>query len=314
MTSYSAIKQAATQHPAVAPAPAPVPSVRLYVEREDRDDSWFVHVGHVTERGRWKTEPHVHPSYGQVIFVRHGRGVMNREGAQVPFEAPCALLLPPECVHGLDYELDADRWVVTIELSYLAQTNTRLPEFVQLWSQPRVIPLSYSEDGPTEFYDLIRRMEQETRSKMVGHAVGTEALLVSLMLMLVRGTRLDEINKDGATRHAIRLAERFRMLINQHYRQNLKLPDYAALMAVSATQLRSACLAATGLSPIKLIHARLIIEAKRNLIFSERSIEQIAYDLGFSDTAYFTRFFRKEVGQSPSQFRVSSQAGAGKAA
>ena len=50
-----------------------------------------------------------------------------------------------------------------------------------------MIPLSYSEEGPAEFHDVIRRMEQETRSRMVGHAVGTEALLVSLMLMLVRG-------------------------------------------------------------------------------------------------------------------------------
>jgi AraC family transcriptional activator of pobA len=58
-----------------------------------------------------------------VIFVRNGRGVMNLEGTSVPFEGPCALLLPTECVHGLDYEIDADRWVVTIEVAYLTQIN-----------------------------------------------------------------------------------------------------------------------------------------------------------------------------------------------
>ena len=51
----------------------------------------------------------------------------------------------------------------------------------------------------------------------------------------------------------------------------------------------------------------MITEAKRSLIFGDMSIEQIAYWLGFLDTAYFTRFFRKEVGQSPSQFRLAAR-------
>jgi len=286
------------------PAPAPVPKVRLYVESPEKQEAWFVNVGHRTDGGRRRTEPHAHPAYGQVIFVRNGRGVMNLEGRSVPFESPCALLLPNECVHGLDYEIDVDRWVVTIAGTYLAQVNAKLPEFIQLWGAPRTIPLSYGAEAATDFYNLIRRLEQEIRSKTLGHVVGTEALLTSLLLMLVRGTRLDQIDKEGATRNAIRLADRFRELIDQHYRENLRLQNYASMMAVSPAQLRAACVAATGLSPTKMIHARLITEAKRNLIFGDLSIEQIAYGLGFVDTAYFTRFFRKEVGQSPSQFRI----------
>lgn len=300
-------------------APVTVPKVRLYVDRLEKQDTWFVHVGHVTDRGRRRTEPHAHPAYGQVIFVRNGRGVMNLEGRGVPFESPCALLLPNECVHGLDYEIDVDRWVVTIEVSYLAQVNAKLPEFIQLWALPRVIPLS--EDAGVEaevageFYELIRRLEHEVGSKDVGHVVGTEALLTSLLLMLVRAAPPDQMDNEGAAGHAthnathsaVRQAERFRELIDQHYRQNLRLQKYASMMALSPTQLRAACIAATGMSPTKMIHARIISEAKRNLIFGNMSIEQIAYWLGFADTAYFTRFFRREVGQSPSQFRIASR-------
>lgn len=295
-------------HREAVPAPAPVPQVRLYVEKpEEKQEAWFVNVGHVTEGGRRRTEPHAHPAYGQVIFVRQGCGVMNLEGSAVPFEAPCALLLPNECVHGLDYEIDVDRWVLTIEETFLHQINAKLPEFIQLWTEPRVISLGYDDEAPNHFYNLVRRLEQEVRSKAVGHIVGTESLLTSILLRLVRSTRLDQIDKEGATRNAIKLADRFRELVHQHYRENLKLQDYASKMAVSPAQLRTACVAATGLSPNKLIHARLITEAKRNLIFGDMSIEQIAYGLGFIDTAYFTRFFRKEVGQSPSQFRSAAR-------
>lgn len=283
-----------------------VPKVRLYVEGPEQNN-WFVHVGHVTDRGRWRTEPHAHPAYGQVIFVRSGRGVMNLEGSSVPFEGPCALLLPTECVHGLDYELDADRWVVTIEVAYLTQINAKLREFIALWATPRVIPLSGSAEAGVEFCNLIKSLKQEVESDAVGHVVGTEALLTSLLLMLVRETRSDQAANEGATRNDIRQVDRFRKLIDEHYRENLQLQDYASMMAVSLVQLRAACASASEQSPTKMIHARIITEAKRSLIFGDMSVEQIAFWLGFADAAYFTRFFRREVGQAPSQFRVAAR-------
>ncbi|SPB13538.1 AraC family transcriptional regulator [Caballeronia novacaledonica] len=282
---------------------ATVPKVRLYVERPEKEH-WFVHVGHVTDRGRWRTEPHAHPAYGQLIFVRSGRGVMNLEGSSVAFEGPCALLLPTECVHGLDYELDVDRWVVTIEVSYLAQVNARLHEFIALWSSPRVISFTESADAGIAFCNLIRSLKEEIESDAVGHVVGTEALLTTLLLKLVRETRLDETGGESATRNDIRLVERFRKLIDEHFRENLGLQDYGSKMAVSLVQLRAACASAAEQSPTKMIHARIVTEAKRNLIFGDMSVEQIAFGLGFADAAYFTRFFRREVGQAPSQFRA----------
>jgi AraC family transcriptional regulator, transcriptional activator of pobA len=279
-----------------------VPKVRLYVERPEVRN-WFVHVGHVTERGRWRTEPHAHPAYGQVIFVRNGRGVMNLEGSNVPFEGPCALLLPTDCVHGLDYEHDADRWVVTVEVAYLAQINAKLREFIALWALPRVIPLDQSDT----LHKLIESLRQEVESDEVGHVVGTEALLTTLLLTLVRAASLEDTGSDNAVRNDIRLVERFRKLIDAHFRENLPLQDYASMMAVSLVQLRAACASATEQSPTKMIHARIITEAKRNLIFGDMSVEQIAFGLGFADAAYFTRFFRREVGQAPSQFRTAAR-------
>ena len=250
---------------------------------------------------------HAHPAYGQVIFVRSGRGVMNLEGSSVPFEGPCALLLPTECVHGLDYEVDVDRWVVTIEVAYLTQINARLREFIALWSSPRMIPFSYSNEAGMEFYSLINSLKQEVESDAVGNVVGTEALLTTLLLMLVRETRLDQAGNENATRNDFRQAERFRKLIEEHYRENLPLQEYASMMAISLVQLRAACASAAERSPTKMIHARIIAEAKRNLIFGDMSVEQIAFWLGFADAAYFTRFFRREVGQAPSQFRVAAR-------
>ncbi|QIL73865.1 helix-turn-helix domain-containing protein (plasmid) [Diaphorobacter sp. HDW4B] len=285
-----------------------VPKVRLYVERPEAEESWFVNVGHVTDRGRWKTDVHSHPDYGQVIFVRSGSGAVNLEGRAVPFQGPCVLLLPTETVHGMRYDMDVDRWVVTIDVTYLKQVNTRLPEFSRLWAAPLTIPLADESETAQQMFTIITQLGSEIANKPSGHVVGTEALLTLLLLMLVRRSHLNQvIPEDGPSPKESRLVERFRELIEQHYRQHLQLQNYASMLAVSLVQLRTACAAVAAQSPTKMIHARLITEAKRHLIFGEMSMEQIAFGLGFSDAAYFTRFFRKEVGQSPSQFRITAR-------
>ena len=58
-----------------------------------------------------------------------------------------------------------------------------------------------------------------------------------------------------------------------------------------------------GKTITQLIHDRILLEAKRELIFSGRSIKEISYELGFEDPAYFSRFFKKQSGFSPTHFR-----------
>lgn len=283
----------------------PIPQFLLYGEQPEAHRPWFVNIEHLADRCRdrgWQIEPHAHPGFGQVMFARSGRGVVALEGRSVPFESPFVLLLPPHYVHGFDYQVDTDGWVLTIEIAYLRQINSRLPEFSQLWSQPRTISLDRDSDEATEFHRTLKRLEREVESKAVGHVLAAEVLLTSLFLMLVRCSGF--VNAEtGATRNERRLVERFQNLIDRHYRQGWQVQDYASVMGVSIVQLRAACVAVTGQHPIKMIHSCIIVEAKRNLMFGEMSIEQLAYWLGFGDPAYFTRFFRKQVGRTPTQFR-----------
>ncbi len=295
---------------AMAVEPAPVPQFLLYGERPEKREAWFVNIEHLADRCRdkgWRIEPHAHPDFGQVMFVRSGRGVVTLEGRSLPFESPFVFLLPTHCVHGFNYEVDTDGWVLTIEATYLRQINARLPEFSQLWTQPRTVSLTRDSDEATEFHRTLRSLEREVESKAVGHVVAAEVLLTSLFLTLVRCSGAEDADQVIATRNEMRIVDQFRGLIDRHYRQDWQVQDYASVLGVSLVQLRAACVAASGQHPIKMVHSCIITEAKRNLIFGEISVEQIAYWLGFADPAYFTRFFKKEVGKTPSQFRKDSQ-------
>ncbi len=63
----------------------------------------------------------------------------------------------------------------------------------------------------------------------------------------------------------------------------------------------------TGKTALELIHLYMISEAKNLLIGGDRSISEIAYQLGFENPPYFSRLFKKEVGMSPKEYKSHSR-------
>ena len=77
----------------------------------------------------------------------------------------------------------------------------------------------------------------------------------------------------------------------------------ARTLGMSRGQLYAVTMQAVGKSPLRILHERRMIECKRELTYSAQPIGQIAYELGFTDEAYFSRFFTRHAGMSPSAFR-----------
>jgi AraC family transcriptional activator of pobA len=83
---------------------------------------------------------------------------------------------------------------------------------------------------------------------------------------------------------------------------------YADLLDISPTHLNRVVRAATGMTVHDRIMLRVIEEARRALVFTSSSVQDIANHLGFSDSAYFSRCFRQRAGQTPSSYRSLERA------
>jgi AraC family transcriptional activator of pobA len=99
------------------------------------------------------------------------------------------------------------------------------------------------------------------------------------------------------------LVQRFKALIEQNFASHWKVSQYAKALSISPTHLSRLTRAANGMSALRMIEARLMREARRNLAYTNLSISSIAYTLGFSDPAYFSRVFTRDAGISPKAFR-----------
>jgi|ERR1700722_4444112 AraC family transcriptional regulator, transcriptional activator of pobA len=100
--------------------------------------------------------------------------------------------------------------------------------------------------------------------------------------------------------------QRFRQLIERHYRDNLSIEVFAKLLGVTRAHLHDACHRSARCTPLKLVHDRLLEEARLRLENTEFPVEQIAYGLGFRDPGYFNRFFKRLTGIAPGAYRQTN--------
>lgn len=103
------------------------------------------------------------------------------------------------------------------------------------------------------------------------------------------------------------LGQRFRQLLEQHFRQWHQVSDYANALAMTPDHLNTRLRELTGQSAKALIQQRLMLEARRAAWFSDASLKEIAYNLGFDDPAYFSRLFHRCTGQRFSDFKTRIQ-------
>lgn len=99
------------------------------------------------------------------------------------------------------------------------------------------------------------------------------------------------------------IIRRYYVLVDNHYKEKKQVQDYAEMLYRSPKTL-SNLFAAYGLpSPLRIIHERIEAEAKRLLLYTNKSAKEIGEILGFEDLAAFSRFFRKMAKESISEYR-----------
>jgi AraC family transcriptional activator of pobA len=127
-----------------------------------------------------------------------------------------------------------------------------------------------------------------------------------LLLLLWRCAGLHQV--AGSRGADATTAQRFRQLVELHYREGLCIGDFASKLGVTRARLHDACLRATGRTPLALLHDRVLAEARTRLEQTDLPVEQVGYGIGFHDPGYFNRFFKRLTGQSPGAYRRSAAA------
>ena len=287
-----------------------IPDYSLYGETPQHHTERLLHVETIEARSaryHWKIDPHVHRCLHQLVLVSRGHGIARAETAVAHFQPPVLTVVPAGTVHGFEFEPGTLGFVVTLSEEPLADAARREPAVARLFAAPVTLELS-AAPGWVALLRAVRALAHEHARAAPGHRLALEGWLAILLASALRICSSDPHARpaDALLPRNRELVSRFQMLIEAGFRSGRSLPDYAQALHVSQTRLRTACLGAGGHPPIRLLHARVLLEAKRQLIYTALPIAEIAYGLGFDDPAYFTRFFTRRAGVCPRTYRAQN--------
>lgn len=285
---------------------AAIPRFFLYGEPPRDADERFLHVETIADRSRlydWRIRPHAHRDLHQILVIFAGGGEMQAETQRHAFQAPTVLIAPAGVVHGFAFTPETEGYVVTLGEMLLRDLARQEVAFKGLFAAPACASLVDDPMHMQELLETVPKLRRELVWKAPASAAAAAARLMTLLVTAVRALHEPSDPGSPATNARAALVARFREKVESHLRMGLSIAQYAKALSVTPARLRAACLEVTGKPPARLLEERLLLEAKRTLTYTNMTVAETAYYLGFADPAYFSRFFSKNAGESPAAFR-----------
>ena len=288
-----------------------IPRFFLYGEPPNGADEHALHIETIAARSRqydWKIRPHTHRGLHQLLFIAKGGGTAQAETTTVSFRPPTLIIVPAGTVHAFSFVPGTRGYVASFGDTLMRDLARREPGITSLFDAAATLELSSASVRSTDLEHAFAMFLREFGRNAVGRTAVLESLLTVILANVLRLSRLAGESSCARNGRHLLLVGRYRSLVDSWFRKGAALADYARALNVSESRLREACLRITGQPPMQLVYARILLEARRQLLYTNRSVAEIAYDLGFEDPAYFTRFFSRRTGMSPRAFRARAPA------
>jgi AraC family transcriptional regulator, transcriptional activator of pobA len=285
-----------------------IPSFSLYGERGAATRvAGPVHVEDIQSRSRkylWQIGTHRHAKLCQCILIGAGPASVVIEELRTKLDGPALIVIPAGAIHSFRFRADTQGYVLTVNLQHLAELASAAHQtpIEELFSVPRALDLSCNPalaDRASQMLECLCKEQRDPKAaaKPVGGWLAccvlytaAEAIKHSTMPETHSGTDLARLR-------------RLRQMIENRYAQHWPIQRFARELGLSETSLNRLCRRLTGSTGFDLLQQRLALEARRRLIYAADSVGGIACALGFKDSAYFSRFFRRHSGLSPQEYR-----------
>ena len=282
----------------------PVYSLQNFSSPERKSEQFQVEVFDAN-RHFSVTYPHRHDFF-EVLFLLKGSGVHVIDGNKYEIKPPCVFFMSPGQAHKLELSNDIEGFIFifTSDFYLLNRGNQdRLIEFPFFYTiHQDNPPLLLEKESDVGFLEtLFKQGIAEIKNAMES----TPDMLRSILDLILttcasRYEMHDELLQKGKGQI---LVKKFFHLIEEHNQKNLLLSDYAQMIGVTPNHLTQIVKVLTGKTSSQIIKAKQLLEIKRLLAHTSLTVSEIANRLNFEDQSYFTKFFKRETGLTPVQYR-----------
>lgn len=247
----------------------------------------------------------------KLLFLEEGEGWYHTGQYGIRAVPGDLFLIAPDAVHNFSDPEGTKNWVVMFAADTLAPSQTSDNVFLRLLSEllllsflgPKGTEISHFQVVPVDrprWLVRLRQLERELNDKPLGFAEAARALL---MLLLTDTARLvaSQLSQRSLKSHP--LLTRVFLFIESHYRNQISLCDVAEAVNRAPAYLTDFVRCETGRTVLSWIIERRLAEARRLLLTTNQSVEQIAETVGYLDTGHFIRQFRRLHDMTPRRWR-----------
>ena len=256
-------------------------------------------------RKKWNdeaTSPHSH-SYYQIIWFTKKGGTHQIDFKEYPIDINTLLFIGKDQVHAFDQDLEIEGWLIHFNESFFTPNDVDLFLKFSIF-RTRHNPCYKAEKEALKkgerYLELI--LDELQHRDRFGFEHSVRFLLKSFLINMERIHLKRGTSQNKHSNHEL-LAYRFKELVDAQYTKHLRVKDYAEKLFVSTKTLTNTTKKITGKSPSQILAARVILQSKRLLRFTNLQVNEIAYQLGFEDPSYFIKYFKRNVKLSPMAYR-----------
>jgi AraC-like DNA-binding protein len=278
----------------------PIYTIQHFKQNSHEQDfyaNYFVpHIQH----HHFATTPHKHDFYLIVLFTK-GSGTHEIDFNRYAIKPGSVFMMSPGQMHNWTVSKDIDGYVFFhtknfYNKGYTTANVNNYPFFQSIHNPPLVVlNKEDTKKMSSQFKELIEEHEQTKVLKFEKIHCLINLIYIELSRHYLPGVKIT--NENYLLK--IRLLEH---LIDQHFKLKKYPHAYAAMMNLSEKHLNRMSKECLNKTTTDLIAERVILEAKRMLIYSKYTVSEIADELGYEDNSYFSRFFKKRCHESPVEF------------
>lgn len=272
-----------------------LPSSASYKEHEPHEEKCFLikQTNFLPPPTTADSPPiHRHPFY-EIIFVTQGNGDMQIDFEHYPIQQGSLFLFNPAQMHLPSIQKAFNCFLLRFDLSVFAEQN-----FFDNLSIFNFDYIDVDEQNYSVLHQLLVQLNEEFREHKSLKQVALNNLL-KILLINIQRLCPEVVNSKTQTT----LFSALNQLLEKDHYKIAHPTEYAKRLKVPLKILNATVKEFTGITCGEYIRSKTLIEAKRLFLYTSKNSNEIAYELGFVDAAYFSRFFKRETGISPITFR-----------